>query len=71
MKQKDEKISQGDNFIKITGFFPNMANEFNIIIEKDGDGFLTAEVIELPGCHTQAKNYDQLIERIKEAILYT
>jgi predicted RNase H-like HicB family nuclease len=25
-------------------------------------------VIELPGCHTQAKSYDELYERTKEAI---
>lgn len=26
------------------------------------------EVLELPGCHTQAKSMDQLLERTKEAI---
>lgn len=42
--------------------------DFNIIIEKGEDGYLIAEVVELPGCHTQAKNMSELIERIKEAI---
>lgn len=42
--------------------------DFNIIIEKGQDGYLISEVIELPGCHTQAKNMDELIRRTKEAI---
>ena len=42
--------------------------DFNIIIEKGQDGYLISEVIELPGCHTQAKNMDELIKRTKEAI---
>jgi len=25
-------------------------------------------IVELPGCHTQAKTHDELIERTKEAI---
>jgi predicted RNase H-like HicB family nuclease len=41
---------------------------FNIIIEEGMDGYLISSVIELPGCHTQAKNYDDLISRTKEAI---
>jgi predicted RNase H-like HicB family nuclease len=41
---------------------------FNIIVEQGIDGFLISSVIELPGCHTQAKNYDQLLEKTKEAI---
>ena len=41
---------------------------YNIIIEKGEDGYLIASVIGLPGCHTQAKNYNTLIKRIKEAI---
>lgn len=43
--------------------------EFHILIEKDEDGFFVAEVPELPGCHTQAKSLDELIERAQEAIL--
>ncbi len=43
--------------------------EFHIVIEKDEDGYFVAEVPELPGCHTQAKSLDKLIERAQEAIL--
>lgn len=42
--------------------------EFNVIIERDEDGFLIASVPALPSCHTQAKSLDTLMKRIKEAI---
>ena len=42
--------------------------EFNVLIEKGEDNYLIAEVIGLPGCHTQAKSLDELIKRIREAI---
>ncbi len=45
-----------------------MTQKFNVIIEKDADGYLVASVPSLKGCHTQAKSYDELIERIQEAI---
>ena len=45
-----------------------MKKTFNILIEKDEDGFFIATVPALRGCHTQAKSLDKLIERTKEAI---
>jgi predicted RNase H-like HicB family nuclease len=45
-----------------------MSNKFNVIVEQGEDGYLISEVVELPGCHTQAKTYDELIKRTKEAI---
>ncbi len=45
-----------------------MASKFTIIIEKDEEGWLISEVVELPGCHTQAKTLDELMKRTKEAI---
>lgn len=45
-----------------------MKREFNVIIERDGDGYFVASVPELRGCHTQAKSLDSLHERITEAI---
>ena len=45
-----------------------MPKKYAVIIEKDEDGWLVSEVVGLPGCHTQAKTMDQLIERTKEAI---
>ena len=41
---------------------------FNVIVERDEDGFYVASVPEIPGCHTQAKSLDALMERIREAI---
>jgi predicted RNase H-like HicB family nuclease len=45
-----------------------MKNEFNVIIERDAEGFYVADVPALRGCHTQAKSLDELMVRIKEAI---
>jgi predicted RNase H-like HicB family nuclease len=45
-----------------------MAREFDVVIERDADGHYVASVPALPGCHTQARSMDQLIERVKEAI---
>jgi len=45
-----------------------MTKKYTIIIERDEDGWLISEVVELPGCHTQAKSMDALLERTKEAI---
>ncbi|MBI2139307.1 type II toxin-antitoxin system HicB family antitoxin [Candidatus Woesearchaeota archaeon] len=45
-----------------------MGKQFTIIVEQGEDGYLISEVVELPGCHTQAKTYDELLLRTKEAI---
>jgi len=45
-----------------------MKKKFNVLVEKDEDGYYVATVPVLPGCHTQAKSLDDLLERIKEAI---
>ena len=45
-----------------------MAKKFTVVIEEGEDGYLISDVIELPGCHTQAKSYDELMKRTKEAI---
>ncbi|HLG34274.1 MAG TPA: type II toxin-antitoxin system HicB family antitoxin [Bacteroidia bacterium] len=45
-----------------------MSKRYNILIEKGEDGYLISSVIELPGCHTQAKTYDSLIKRTEETI---
>ena len=41
---------------------------FDIIIEKDEDGWLIADVPALKGCHTQGKNMTELIKNVKEVI---
>ena len=45
-----------------------MPRKYTVIVEKDEDGWLVSEVVELPGCHTQAKDMNQLLERTTEAI---
>ena len=41
---------------------------YNITVEQGVDGCLISSVIELPGCHSQATTYDELLKRTKEAI---
>ena len=41
--------------------------EFNVIIERDSDGWFVATVPALRGCHTQARSLDALMRRVKEA----
>ncbi len=45
-----------------------MSTEYTIVIEEDEDGYYVGSVPALPGCHTQAKSIDQLLERLREAI---
>jgi predicted RNase H-like HicB family nuclease len=45
-----------------------MSREFSVVIERDEEGYLVASVPSLPGCHTQARSLDELMERVKEAI---
>jgi len=52
-------VHQGVSFMK---------KKFSVLVEKDEDGYLVATVPTLPGCHTQARSMDDLLERVKEAI---
>ncbi len=45
-----------------------MEKEFNVIIEKDEEGYYVATAPALNGCHTQAKSLDDLMVRVREAI---
>lgn len=45
-----------------------MKREYNIIIEKDSEGYYIGSVPELRGCHTQAKSIDELMNRMEEVI---
>lgn len=42
--------------------------QFKVLIERDEDGFFVASVPALPGCHTQAKNLPELMDRVRDAI---
>ena len=39
-----------------------------MVIERDEDGYYVAYVPELPGCHTQARTLDELMDRVREAV---
>ena len=42
--------------------------KYTVVIEKGEDGYYLGEVLELPGCHTQAKTLEQLDSRLRAAI---
>jgi predicted RNase H-like HicB family nuclease len=41
--------------------------QFDVVTEPDEEGYYVASVPQLPGCHTQAKSLDEVMERIREA----
>ncbi|MBI4006092.1 MAG: type II toxin-antitoxin system HicB family antitoxin [Gammaproteobacteria bacterium] len=45
-----------------------MTHQFDVVVERDSAGYFVASVPALPGCHTQAKSLDKLMERVREAI---
>lgn len=45
-----------------------MNREFNVVIERDEEGYFVASVPSLPGCHTQSRSLDELMDRVREAI---
>ncbi|MDA1312347.1 MAG: type II toxin-antitoxin system HicB family antitoxin [Acidobacteria bacterium] len=45
-----------------------MAREFDVVVERDENGYYVASVPALRGCHTQAKSLDELMVRVREAI---
>ena len=45
-----------------------MDQQFDVVIERDADGYYVASVPRLRGCHTQARSLDELLVRIREAI---
>ena len=44
-----------------------MSRQFDVVIERDEEGYYVASVPQLPGCHTQARSLDEGTERIREA----
>jgi predicted RNase H-like HicB family nuclease len=45
-----------------------LKRQFDVVIERDDEGYYVASVPQLPGCHTQARSLDEVTERIREAI---
>ena len=42
--------------------------EYTVIVEHDTDEYYIGKVVELPGCHTQGRTKEKLMERIREVI---
>jgi predicted RNase H-like HicB family nuclease len=45
-----------------------MPRQFDVVIERDSEGYYVASVPQLAGCHTQARSLDEVMSRIREAI---
>jgi predicted RNase H-like HicB family nuclease len=45
-----------------------MSRQFDVVIERDAEGYYVASVPQIPGCHTHARSLDEVTERIREAI---
>ena len=46
----------------------HLPRQFDVVIERDEDGYYLASVPQIPGCHTQARSLDEVTQRIREAI---
>lgn len=42
-----------------------MSREFDVVVERDSEGYYVATVPALDGCYTQAKSLDELLERVR------
>ncbi len=45
-----------------------MTSDFDVVVERDTEGYYVASVPALHGCHTQARSLDVLMERVQEVI---
>lgn len=45
-----------------------MPRHFDVVIERDEEGYYVASVPQLSGCHTQGRSVDEVAQRIREAL---
>ena len=45
-----------------------MPLNFDVVVERDSEGWFVASVPALRGCHSQARSLEELADRIQEAI---
>lgn len=45
-----------------------MLRQFDVVIERDSEGYYIASVPQIPACHTQARSLDEVMLRVREAI---
>jgi predicted RNase H-like HicB family nuclease len=43
-------------------------HHFDVVIERDKEGYYVASVPQIPACHTEARSLDEVTQRIREAI---
>ncbi len=61
------KLNQKD-IKKIREFRALFPNELTVRAERSQDGGFVAEIIDFPGCFTEAENFSELIEMVNNAI---
>lgn len=45
-----------------------MPRQFDVVIERDSEGYYVGSVPQIPACRTQARSFDEVTQRIREAI---
>ena len=45
-----------------------MARQFDVVIERDSEGYYVASVPQIRACHTPARSLDEVMLRVREAI---
>jgi predicted RNase H-like HicB family nuclease len=45
-----------------------LRRQFDVVIERDDEGYYVASVPQIPGCHTQARSLGEVMQRIREAV---
>ncbi len=45
-----------------------MPLQFDVVIERDSEGFYVASVPQVVGCHTQGRSLDEVMARVREAL---
>lgn len=45
-----------------------MPRQFDVVIERDEEGYYVASVPQISACHTQARSLDEVMQRIREAV---
>jgi len=59
LHRKQSKIESEDTLLQ---------RQFDVVIERDEEGYYVASLPQLPACHTQARSLDEVTQRFREAI---
>src|ERR1700680_4029265 len=61
-------IPQRAHDVSTKGEETSVPRQFDVVIERDSEGYYVASVPQIPACHTEARSLDEVTERIREAI---